>query len=69
MIFFLHVCKDLRSIEVVLHVRNSAAKSAFFIVGSPLYWVGLNIAWLGPDLTRVLLASIVLLYVNEICHV
>lgn len=68
-VFSLHACKDLGPIEVVLHVRDSAAKSAPFINGSPLHWVSLDVTWLAHDLTGVLLASIVLLYVNEVCHV
>ena len=69
MVLALRRRKVLRSVIVVLHVRNSAAKGHLPTDLASLNWISQDVTWLDHNLTWVLLTSEVLLYLNEVGHV
>ena len=68
-VFALRRSKQLRSVVVVLHVRNGAAKGHLPADLTLLDRIGQDVTWLDHDLTRVLLTAEVLLDLIEVSHV
>ena len=69
MVLALRRRKVLRSVVVVLHVRNSAAKGHLLSMLSLLNWVSQDVTWLDQYFTWVLLTAEVLLNLNKVSHV
>ena len=69
MVLALRCRKVLRSVVVVLHVRNSAAKGHLLSMLALLNWVSQDVTWLDQYFTWVLLTAEVLLNLNKVSHV